>query len=306
MGIVEGMPDASTAFLFWNVHKNLVIQNLVRLVEGHNVQVLLLAENPFRDDPGSLLDALNAGPQPRGKTPFSEVIGSAATKVHVFSRLKRGRWKGLVVHSHFEIWSLFTDANNRLLLTTAHFPSIQEDQGDGQRKVAIDLRDDLCALEASRSFLRNDINGQKQAPFSFVIGDLNANPFDAGVAGIYGLNANLSRDVVRRGKGVRELHQRSYQMFYNPMWRFFGAPTSDTVRETKVQGTYYDRLAKPVCYDWFILDQVLVRANMMSYFDEADVSILMRDDAQSGMSLVSQAGIPKLSDHLPLLFRVRL
>lgn len=300
------MTDPSTSFLFWNIHRNLVIQNLVRLVEGHNIQVLLLAESPFRDDPDPLLDALNAGPQPQGKPLFSEVIGSAATKVHIFSRLKRGRWKGLTTHSHYMIWSLFTDANSRLLLTAAHFPSIQEDQGDGQRKVAIDLRDDLCALEASRALLRNDINGQKQAPFSFVIGDLNANPFDAGVAGIYGLNANLSRDVVRRGKGVRELHQRSYQMFYNPMWRFFSAPTSDTVRETKVQGTYYDRLAKPVCYDWFILDQVLVRANMMSYFDEADVSILMQDDAQGGVSLVSQTGIPKLSDHLPLLFRVRL
>ena len=300
------MPDPSTAFLFWNVHQNLAIQNLVRLVEGHNVQVLLLAESPFRNDPTPLLAALNAGPQTRGTAVFFEVIGSAATKVQIFSRLKRGKWKGLTTHSHYAIWSVFTDANNRLLLTAAHFPSIQEDQGDGQRKVAIDLRDDLRTLEASRPLLRDDINGQKQAPFSFVIGDLNANPFDAGVAGIYGLNANLSRDVVRRGKGVRELHQRSYQMFYNPMWRFFSAPTSDTVRETKVQGTYYDRLAKPVCYDWFVLDQVLVRANMMSYFDEADVSILMRDDAQSGVSLVSQAGIPKPSDHLPLLFRVRL
>ncbi len=303
---MEEVTDPSTTFLFWNVHQNLVIQNLVRLVEGHNVQVLLLAESPFRDDPGQLLDVLNARPQLRGSRIFSEVAGTAATKVQVFSRLKRGRWKELTTHSHYAIWSLFTDANNRLLLTAAHFPSIQEDQGDGQRKVAIDLRNDLCVLEASRLLLRDDINGQKQAPFSFIIGDLNANPFDAGVAGIYGLNANLSRDVVRRGKGVRELHKRSYQMFYNPMWRFFSTPTSDTVRETKVQGTYYDRLAKSVCYDWFVLDQVLVRANMMPYFDEADVSILMQDDAQGGVSLVSQTGIPKFSDHLPLLFRVRL
>lgn len=99
----------------------------------------------------------------------------------------------LTTHQSYTVWSLFTDESNRLLLTAAHFPSIQEDQGDGQRKVAIDLRDDLWALEARRSLLRDDVNGQKQSPFSLVIGDLNANPFDPGIAGICGLNANLTR-----------------------------------------------------------------------------------------------------------------
>ena len=286
------MTDPNTAFLFWNVHQNSVIQNLVRLVEGHNVQVLLLAESPFQDDPDPLLNALNAGPQPRGTPSFSCVAESAATKVQVFSRMKRGRWISLTTHSHYAIWSLFTDASNRLLLTAAHFPSIQEDQGDGQRKVAIELRNDLCALEARRSLLREDINGQKQAPYSLVIGDLNANPFDPGVASIYGLNANLSRDVVRRGKGVRKLHQRSYPMFYNPMWRFFGTPTSGVIQETRVQGTYYNRLDKPVCYDWFILDQVLVRPNVLPYFKDTDVSILTQDAVQGGAALVSKQGIP--------------
>ncbi|MGI4792069.1 MAG: hypothetical protein ACRYFS_24875 [Janthinobacterium lividum] len=300
------MEDPSTTFLFWNIQKRFLTQNLARLVEGHDVQVLLLAESPYRNDPKLLLDALNAVPQLRGRPPFLEVPGTSVTKVQIFSRLKRARWKSMMSHSHYAIWTLFTDANNRLLLTAAHFPSIQEDQGDGQRKVAIDLRNDLSDLEASRPLLRTDANGQKQAPYSFVIGDLNANPFDAGIAGIYGLNANLSRDVVRRGKGVRDLHKRSYQLLYNPMWRFFGAPTSGTIRARRVQGTYYDRLTKPVCYDWFVLDQVLIRPNMLPYFEENNLEVLMQDTEQGGVPLVSPEGIPKVSDHLPLLFRIRL
>lgn len=233
------MNSPQTTFLFWNIHKNPVTQSLVRLVEGHNVQVLLLAESAYRDNPSLLVSALNAGPRPRGSKPFIEIGASYDAKVHVFSRLRQQRWKAQITHPHYVIWSVYTDSGKRLLLTAAHFPSVQEDQGDERRKVATDLCHDRGRLEARSALLRMDEHGQKQPPFSLVIGDLNANPFDAGIAGVYGLNANLSRDIVRRGDGQRQLHGRSYPFFYNPMWHFFGTPDADEARERRVQGTYY-------------------------------------------------------------------
>lgn len=40
------------------------------------------------------------------------------------------------------------------------------------------------------------------------------------------------------------------------------------------------RLQKPVCFDWFILDQVLVRPNLLPYFEDADVGILTQHRAE--------------------------
>jgi hypothetical protein len=104
--------------------------------------------------------------------------------------------------------------------------------------------------------------------------------------------------VVRR-KDHRTLHDRSYPFFYNPMWQLIaGSPAGSP------QGTYYKRLLKPVCFDWFMIDQLLIRPNLLSHFADSDVSILTLDSPGSGISLVSREGIPRgeeFSDHLPIL-----
>jgi hypothetical protein len=167
----------------------------------------------------------------------------------------------------------------------AHYPSIQNDQGDQQRETAITLRHDLEWAESD-----------SESPLSIVMGDLNANPFDAGIASIYGLNATHLRSTAVGN--LRKQNGKDYRYLYNPMWRFLtGTPP----------GSYYKRTSAPVCYDWFTLDQVLVRPALLNGFDDAtDVAILTSDGSLPLLEPGTGRPSSNFSDHLPLLFRFSL
>lgn len=293
------MPAQETCILFWNINKQPLTENIARLVGGHNVQVVLLAESAYLDTPDLLLNRLNAPPFTLlGDKPFIHITGkSASPRVQVFARSPRSKWRPLKERSRYTIWKVTTARGNTLLLIAAHFPSVREEQGDEQRKTAVDLREDMDAIERFYTNESRGVKGFSGAPL-LVVGDLNANPFDAGIAGVYGLNGTQRRAVAR--EGVRELDEQFYPFLYNPMWQFYGS------REGAVPGTYYCRLSRPICYDWFILDQVLIRPFLLSVLDDANVKIPTSDGAVSlvqGNDLRPRRG---LSDHLPLLFNLRI
>lgn len=293
------MPTQETRVLFWNVNKQPLTENIARLVGGYGVQIVLLAESAYLDAPELLLDRLNAPPFTlSGDRRFTHITrGPVSPRVQVFARGPRSRWRPLKVRSRYTIWRVTTESGNTLLLTAAHFPSVREEQGDEQRKTAVDLREDMDAVERFYTNESRGVKGFGGAPL-VIVGDLNANPFDAGIAGIYGLNATQRRAVA--GEGVRELDGRFYPFLYNPMWQFYGA------RENAVPGTYYRRLSRPICYDWFILDQVLIRPVLMPLMDDTSVKILTSDGVVSlvgGNDFLLQRG---LSDHLPLVFTLRI
>lgn len=161
-------------------------------------------------------------------------------------------------------------------------------QGDEQRECAIALRLDLERAEA-----------KWENPISIVMGDLNANPFDAGIVGVYGLNATPSRRFAE--SMFRRFNGRHYRYLFNPMWRFLA---------DKTPGTYHKSdFSAPIRYDWYLLDQVLVRPALLRLFDKGDEKdlLILISDGQSDL-IEKDTGIPieGLSDHLPLLFRFYL
>lgn len=138
-----------TSILFWNTRHNPLASNVVRLAAVHEASIIVLAESAYWSNPSDLLNPLNALPVP-GSKPFVHVSTAAKTKyqrLQVFSRLPRTVWRVSREHPHYTIWRLKTAAQKDLLLVVAHFPSVREEQGDGQRKTAIDLRSDLVAVE---------------------------------------------------------------------------------------------------------------------------------------------------------------
>lgn len=293
------MTTQETCVLFWNINKKPLTENIARLVGGHDVQIVLLAESAYLDTPELLLDRLNAPPFTlSGDRRFSHITrGPVSPRVQVFARGPFSRWRSLKVRSRYTIWRVTTESGNTLLLTAAHFPSVWEEQGDEQRKTAVDLREDMDAVERFYTNEARGVKGFKGAPL-VIVGDLNANPFDAGIAGVYGLNATQRRAVA--GEGVRELDGRFYPFLYNPMWQFYGT------REGAAPGTYYCRLSRPVCYDWFILDQVLIRPSLLTLMDDASVKILASDGVVSLVQGNDSRPRKGLSDHLPLVFTLRI
>ena len=80
------------------------------------------------------------------------------------------------------------------------------------------------------------------------------------------------------------------------MWGQFGDLTQGAA------GTYYEHRTEHVSYFWNMFDQVLLRPELLPYFQNENLNILTHDGE---MSLVSDSGLPDdtlASDHLPILF----
>jgi hypothetical protein len=129
---------------------------------------------------------------------------------------------------------------------------------------------------------------------TIVVGDLNMNPYEAGVCGVHGFNAAMTRRQARSGQ--RTVQGRSFPYLYNPMWGCFGDRTSGP------PGTFYHRSLPPEGHAWNIYDQVLLRPALMDKLEMLEV--LTTDGVDP---LVTDAGLPdsvNASDHLPVLFRL--
>lgn len=173
-----------------------------------------------------------------------------------------------------------------LILAVAHLLSKRDAQPPTQAALARYLVADLRALEKRRNHQR-----------TIVVGDLNMNPFEEGVAGADALHGVMTRRLAAAGERV--IQGRGHGMFYNPMWGFLGDWNKLVPGPP---GTYYRSAAETVNYFWNTFDQVLVRPELADRLTA--VSVLDHDGAAS---LLTPNGLPDRndgSDHLPLLFRL--
>ena len=135
-----------------------------------------------------------------------------------------------------------------------------------------------------------------------LFGDFNANPFEPAVFGTVGLHAVASRRVAS-GRS-REVLGTASKFFYNPMWGLLGdARDGDRSIETP-GGTYFYTNADPHDLYWHMLDQVVVRPDVVPMFDHDGLRIVTSLGADS---FVTDSGVPDrrtASDHLPVVFRI--
>ncbi len=267
-------------FLFWNLDKRPLSDRVVRLARTHEVDVLILAECAI--DLPELLKALNGS----GGKPYSLPAG-ASEKIQIMTR-----FPGPSLVEEFEdpirgltLRELRIEGLSYILLAAIHLPSrINWNEKDYT----------LASTTIAQSITRTeDALGHRR---TILVGDLNMNPFDPGVVGAQGLNAVMTRQLARRAE--RLVRDKSYRIFYNPMWGFFGDRTEGPA------GSYYYRAATPSNHFWNIYDQVLVRPGLMDALEE--VRIL---DSDGTDALLTRNGLPRRSsgsDHLPLLFRPNL
>ena len=172
-----------------------------------------------------------------------------------------------------------------LLLVAAHLPSKTNANDLDQLNAAIELSTDIRRAEQDAGHDR-----------TILVGDLNMNPFEPGVAMNRALNATSTRQVA--GWETRTVQRREYPLFYNPMWGSFGDRTPGP------PGSYYRAASQAVNYTWNIYDQVLLRPGVMAALEE--VRLL---DSDGERTLLTRNGLPDAetgSDHLPLYFRLDL
>lgn len=266
-------------FLFWNIRGQPLTDRVSRIVVGHGVDVVLLAES--ENTPGSIATALSR----TGIGLFRFVPGTQG-RLQTFTRHPLSGWSWIFgeVLGAWQAYRFEPPGCPKLLLFVAHLPSkLHADEMD-QASDAAELAADIRLQEQAAGHTR-----------TILVGDLNMNPFEKGVAWSRGLHGVSTRMVARRD--TREIRGRELPLFYNPMWGGLGDRTPG-----HPPGTYYRSSSQTVNYFWNTYDQVLLRPKLMDQLTE--VRVLETDGTTS---LLTANGLPDKvngSDHLPLLFRL--
>ena len=274
-------------FLFWNMAKKPLRESLFRLAMRHRVDVLLLSENG--SSPGQTLEVLN---QDQALYHFPTTHSPESAKIQIFTRYPSAFVRHRDTHSGFR-WTmrrLILPGLPEILIVGVHLNSKRVYTGPSQDSECRDLAEHIRRIEKA--------NGHSR---TLVVGDFNVNPYEAGMLDAKSLNAEPTRALIRHRSRV--VSQQSYPLFYNPMWNFFGDESRGPA------GTFFFQSSQPVRSAWNILDQVLLRKELLPFFRFEDLEILTGDGTAS---FLTPEGRPKgnreneWSDHLPIVFKLSL
>ena len=267
-------------FLFWNLGKKPLASSIARLAALHEIDVFVFAENAIRAV--DMLLALNTKFRPT----FHFNTG-LCEKITIYSKYANDFVEPILETPRLTIRRLNPPLLTEILLVATHFPS------------KLNWNDDSLSLEAAE--LGRDIQRAEEKAGhnrTLLVGDLNMNPFEAGVVGAGALHAVMDGKIA--SNGARVVQGRSYPYFYNPMWSRLGDLAEGP------PGTHYHHGSERVEYFWNMYDQVLIRPSLLPVFPNAELRILSTDGQAS---FLSNKGVPNSntgSDHLPILFTLNL
>ncbi len=265
-----------TRFLFWNLNKREIPGFVSTLAREKNVDVLILAECVMR--PERVLEELNSQPSDY------QYAWGVSDHLIFFTRFDAYCLRPLFESSRVSIRRLSLSGCETILVAAAHLPSKLGFSDESQVFESVQLARAISDVETSEGHHR-----------TILLGDLNMNPFEAGMVGARGgLNAVPSRSIAARD--TRTVQSEKYKFFYNPMWNYLGD-------RADIGGTFYFENAEPVCYFWHMYDQVLLRPDLLKGFRPEQVHIL--SDIR-GVSLLEKGRPDKqmASDHLPVMLEL--
>lgn len=158
-------------------------------------------------------------------------------KITIFTKFPRKFIQPISEDSRLTIRHLKLPGAIDILLSVVHFPSKLHWRESSQTAESVYLSETIRRAEANVGHSR-----------TILVGDLNMNPFEAGVVNANGLHGVMSRRIAQ--KRSRKILQKEYPFFYNPMWGLFG----DTKSEPP--GTFYYTNAEHTCFFWHMYDQI--------------------------------------------------
>lgn len=256
---------------FWNTGKNRINKYITALVNDYSIDFLGLAE--YEDDLGELEAILYSN-----GNAMNVVSAAGCERIKILSNAKYIKPGCQDKYSSIQI------VNDELLLCCVHLSS---NLFDGKDRRLLEVQHLVNELNECR----NKYNLDNVVYF----GDFNENPYEDACMCPNLLHAIPSSLEVQ--KKTRVLAGRTYEMFYNPMWNFFGDFKSPP-------GTYYHKEAGVKEPFWHILDQVVISNTLLDRFVNSELKIVT--DTTIGCLLNNKnKPNPAISDHLPIVFEIR-
>lgn len=270
--------------LYWNTYKKPLTDEVIELVKTYSINFIVLLENTA--DNTFLLNQLK-----NIDTAFRQFNTIIFNRPKIFSSLPFESIREITGHGRYGIYEINTKDYEKALLTITHFPS-KMDWGNPNDhfSLCVELKTDIDNAEITAD-TRNTI----------ILGDFNMNPFEDGLINSSGLHNVNNKEIALTKQ--RSFQSRSYDYFYNPMWSFLGDNSKGSV-----QGTHFFNTYKPINYFWNMYDQVMIRPELIPYFDETKLDIISNINSKPLLKKIN--GYTRInkdfSDHLPIKFQVKL
>lgn len=268
------------SIMYWNIGNNDLTVNVARLARTYNLDIIILDESQIA--PGSLLFEINS---PRAV--YEHVPQLGCDRFYLFVRFPKAHISTRFEADRMSIHEVQIPGRLAFLLSIVHLPAKQNSSSSSQAMDCVRYADWITQTEIATKHKR-----------TVLVGDLNMNPFEDGMVAASGFHATMCRSIANtRSRTVRG---RRYEFFYNPMWSLLGDYPQGP------PGTHYYKRSDTVELFWNMYDQVLIRPELISCFDNSSLKILTTDGIDS---LISSKGIPlkeRLSDHLPIIFSLNI
>jgi hypothetical protein len=250
---------------FWNIGNKSCIKHVVRATQCYDIDILILAECDSEIARKGIGKILNKHGFTVNSTPGCDKLFIITKKSIQFSLFKQD--------THFS-----TFCANKIIFCAVHFPSKLHATVDRQRR----LSERACQAIEETELRCQHMN-------SVMVGDFNMNPFDEPMISFTGIKSTNHSTI---GQRAYTRDDESAFLFYNPTWTLYG-------KYQMSPGTYkYSNLGHNVL-SWHLIDQVIIRPSLIQSFDFDRFAIVQ---TIGRYSLCTNAGKPKVSDHLPICF----
>ncbi len=264
-------------FLFWNIHKNAnALPSLRKIVLEEGVDVIGVAEFPQEcaiNKDAKLYSYL---------TPFVD-----KEKVKIFYRNSRVNIINKKNGQFVDIKQI-TSLGRKISLIFCHLPSKINCKEDDQL---------LRAIAVNREINEYELTNAKNR-MTIVCGDFNMNPFDKGMVHCKAFHAVMDRRIAMAQH--RKVLGTDYNFFYNPMWGCLGDNGKGGI-----PGTIYYNPSNSIQYFWNMFDQVLIRPDIIPYFDNDSLKIVTSGKSYNLLNANGRIN-GKISDHLPIMFNLKI
>lgn len=268
--------------LFWNLGRRALSPLVAEAARELETDILILAESV--EPIATLSAALNSG-QHRPYLDPPGVPSSLRRQLRILTRLPRTSVVPVADSDGISIRRVRPPIGLEFTLVAVHLRSKLHQTEIEQTIAATRIRAEIESAELRVGDRR-----------TVLVGDLNMNPFEAGMAAADTLHAVMSRGVALRDR--RTVDKQSRTFFYNAMWSHFGDRTPGP------SGTFYDAGSRQLEFFWHMFDQVLIRPSLLDFFDDRSVQIV---STVGRRSLLRPDGTPNSSigsDHLPITFAI--
>ena len=259
-----------------------LLKDVSRLRE---VDILVLAEMAIPI--GDVVSELNQDADQLYFAAEEPLPESTGRQVHILTHLQEDRVRPLQDGAGFSAKQILPIVGPDFTIIAVHLQSKLFREEIDQTIAALRINESVRTIE-------NEVGHHR----TLLIGDFNMNPFEPGLVSAECFHAVMSRRIAQRRSRVVDSRNRPF--FYNPMWNHFGDhPPSPP-------GSYYRSGSGQSEYFWHLVDQVLIRPDLLQYFADERLEVLTEIGHRS---LVTENGIPNRevgSDHLPLLLELSI